>query len=62
MRINRTVLYFIIVISFFFFNFYFRPVQGNPLMTGKYKNSSAYVNNLYVSDEFFKKNSMNKEG
>ena len=61
MRINRTVLYFIIVISFFFFNFYFRPVQGNPLMTGKYKNSSAYVNNLYVSDEFFKKNSMNKD-
>lgn len=61
MRINRTVLYFIIVISFFFFNFYFRPVQGNPLMTGKYKNSSAYVNNLYVSDEFFKKHSMNKD-
>ncbi len=61
MRINRTVLYFIIVISFFFFNFYFRPVQGNPLMTSKYKNSSAYVNNLYVSDEFFKKNSMNKD-
>ena len=61
MRINRTVLYFIIVISFFFFNFYFRPVQGNLLLTGKYKNSSAYVNNLYVSDEFFKKHSMNKD-
>ena len=61
MRINRTVLYFIIVISFFFFNFYFRPVQGNPLMSSEYKNSSAFINNMYVSDEFFKEHAMNKD-
>ena len=60
MRNHRVLLYFVIVISFFLFNFYFRPISGNPLMSGEYKNSSAYINNLYVSDEHFKKATMDK--
>lgn len=61
MKLNRVSIYFLLVISFFFFNFYFRPTLGNPLMSEAYHNSSTYVNNLYVSDEYFKKNIMSED-
>ena len=53
---KRVVFYFIIVISSFLFNFYYRPIKGNELITEKYKNSDSYINDLYMSDEYFKKN------
>ena len=52
---KRVLLYFILVITFFFFNFYFRPIKGNPLVTSEYKKSNNYINELYMSDEYFKK-------
>ena len=52
---KRILLYFVIVIGLFLFNFYFRPIKGNKLVTSEYKNSSAYINDLYMSDEYFKK-------
>lgn len=54
MNKKRVVLYFVLVIISFFYNFYFRPTDGNPLVNEKYKKSNAYVNNIYNSDEFFK--------
>ena len=54
MKRNRVALYFIIVGFMTIFNFYLRPVKGNPLITDEYKNSSSYINNLYHSDEYFK--------
>ena len=54
MKKNRVILYFIIVIAAFLYNFYYRPVGKNPLLTEEYKNSDAYLNDLYVSDEYFK--------
>ncbi|MBR3210605.1 MAG: hypothetical protein IKF71_01550 [Bacilli bacterium] len=50
----RVFLYFAIIIGSFFYNFCYRPIEGNPLMTNEYKKSSSYVNNLYVSDDYFK--------
>ena len=58
---RRLILYFILVIFFTMFNFYYRPVSRNTLITEKYRNSSAYVNDLYMSDEYFKKNVIPKE-
>lgn len=54
MKKQRFLFYFIIVVFMFVFNFYFRPVSGNPLINDEYKNSSNYINNLYRSDEYFK--------
>ena len=45
---RRTVIYFIIVIAFTMINFYYRPVEGNPLVTEEYKNSDMYINDLYI--------------
>jgi len=52
---RRTTIYFILVILFALINFYFRPVSGNPLVTKDYQNSPSYVNDLYYSEEYFKK-------
>lgn len=57
----RVIVYFLLVIIFFFFNFYFRPVTGNPLMTEEYKNSRSYINDLYVSNEYFKEKLLPEE-
>ena len=58
---RRILFYFLFVILFFAYNFYFRPIKGNKLVTEEYKNSSAYINELYKSDEYFKKNILNEE-
>ena len=51
---RRVVVYFLLVILFTLFNFYYRPVERNPLVTEEYQHSSAYINDLYMSDEYFK--------
>jgi transglutaminase/protease-like cytokinesis protein 3 len=61
MRIKRIVLYLVLVFIIFAINFYLRPISGNKLVTEKYKNSSAYINDLYMSDEYFKKNILDEE-
>lgn len=58
---RRTVIYFLLVIIFTLFNFYFRPIKGNPLVTSEYKKSDEYINDLYMSDEYFKKNVLDKK-
>ena len=58
---NRIIIYVALVIIFTLFNFYFRPIKGNPLITSEYRNSSAYINDLYKSDEFFKKTLLDKD-
>ena len=61
MRIKRIILYLVLVFIIFAINFYLRPISGNKLVTEKYKNSSAYINGLYMSDEYFKKKNLPKE-
>ncbi len=56
MNKKRIILYFVLVIIFTLYNFYFRPVEGNKLVTKEYKKSNAYINDLYMSDEYFKEN------
>lgn len=55
MKAKRIILYFVLVFLMFAFNFYLRPIKGNKLITSKYQDSAAYVNDLYMSDEYFKK-------
>ncbi|MBQ6323726.1 MAG: transglutaminase domain-containing protein [Bacilli bacterium] len=55
MKKGRIFLYFFLVLVITLFNFYFRPVESNPKLTDDYRNSNSFVNNLYVSDEIFKK-------
>ena len=57
----RVVIYLAIVILGTLFNFYFRPIRGNGLVTEDYRNSDAYINDLYVSDEYFKKHIVDKD-
>ena len=61
MKKGRIILYFVLVIFFILFNFYFRPVKGNPKVTKEYKDSKSYVNQLYVSDEMFKENLLKED-
>ena len=61
MKIKRIVLYFVLVFILFAVNFYLRPIKGNKLITPKYQDSAAYVNDLYKSDEYFKKNVLKEE-
>lgn len=61
MKIKRIVLYFILVFIMFAVNFYFRPIKGNKLITANYQDSAAYVNDLYMSDEYFKKKVLSEE-
>ncbi len=58
---NRIIIYVVLVVFFTLYNFYFRPVEGNKLVTKEYKKSSAYINDLYMSDEYFKKNILDEE-
>ena len=58
---KRIVVYFLLVILFTLFNFYYRPIAGNPLVTKEYKESDAYINNMYMSDEYFKKNILDEK-
>ncbi len=61
MNKKRVILYFLLVIIFTLFNFYFRPIKGNPLVTSDYRKSEAYINDLYMSDEYFKKNILDED-
>ena len=61
MKKVRVIIYFAIVIFAALFNFYFRPIKGNSLVTDDYRKSDAYVNDLYKSDEYFKKHIVDKE-
>ena len=61
MKYKRVIIYFLLVFIMTFFNFYLRPIKGNPLITEEYKNSSNYINGLYMSDEYFKTSLLNKE-
>ena len=61
MNKRRIIIYFVLVIIFTLYNFYFRPIKGNPLITSEYKKSEAYINNLYKSDEYFKKSLLNED-
>lgn len=58
---RRITIYFILVIFFTLFNFYFRPIKGNPLVTSEYRRSDAYINDLYMSDEYFKKSLLKED-
>ena len=60
LRYNKLKVYIILVIIMALFNFYYRPISINPLITKEYKKSSSYVNNLYYSDEMFKKSMLSK--
>ncbi len=55
MNKRRIIIYIILVIFFTLFNFYFRPIKGNPLVNSTYRKSKEYINDLYKSDEMFKK-------
>ena len=61
MKVKRVILYFILVFIMFAVNFYLRPIKGNKLITPKYQDSAAFVNNLYMSDEYFKKKVLSEE-
>lgn len=41
--------------------YYFRKIEGNKLVTEEYKQSSEFINSLYYSDEYFKKNLLSEE-
>lgn len=58
---TKKILFIIILIGGFLvsYHYYLRPVEGNPLITEEYRKSSAYVNDLYYSDEYFKKKLLN---
>ncbi|MBR1386090.1 MAG: transglutaminase domain-containing protein [Bacilli bacterium] len=58
---KRYLIYILLVIIFTLFNFYFRPIKGNPLITKEYKNSDRYINDLYMSQEYFKENLLDKD-
>ena len=58
---KRIIVYFALVIIFTLFNFYFRPIKGNPLVTSAYRKSDAYINDLYMSDEYFKRSVLTKD-
>ena len=58
---RRIIIYVFLVIVFTLFNFYFRPIKGNPLVNSDYRKSSAYINDLYKSDERFKENLLDKD-
>ena len=61
MKKPRVVIYFVLVILFTLFNFYYRPVTKNEFITDDYRKSSAYINDLYKSTEYFKERLLTKE-
>lgn len=54
-RHNEFKIYLLMVLIMTLINFYYRPIKKNELITDTYKKSSSYVNNLYHSEEIFKK-------
>lgn len=58
MNKRRVIIYFALVVFFTLFNFYFRPIKGNPLVTSEYRKRKEYINDLYKSDEMFKKSTL----
>lgn len=58
---RRIIIYFALVILFTLYNFYFRPIKGNPLVNSEYRKSDAYINDLYKSDEMFKKKLLSED-
>lgn len=58
---KRYLIYILLVIIFTLFNFYFRPIKGNPLITKEYKSSDRYINDLYMSNEYFKESLLSKD-
>ena len=61
MNKKRIIIYVVLVIFFTLFNFYFRPIKGNPLVTKEYRDSDKYINGLYMSDEYFKEHLLDEE-
>ena len=61
MNKKRIIIYFVLVILFALYNFYFRPVEGNVLVTKEYKKSNGYINDLYMSNEYFKESLLSKD-
>ena len=51
----------LVVLSYFGFQYYLKPIDKNPLITEEYRNSKAYINDLYKSDEYFKRKLLNEE-
>ena len=58
---KRYLIYILLVIIFTLYNFYFRPIKGNPLITKEYKSSDRYINDLYMSNEYFKESVLSKD-
>ena len=58
---KRFSIYLLLVIIFTLFNFYYRPISKNKLITKEYRKSSAYINDSYYSDEMFKKKLLRKD-
>ena len=58
---KRYLIYILLVIIFTLYNFYFRPIKGNPLITKEYKSSDRYINDLYMSNEYFKESLLSKD-
>ena len=48
MKAKRIVIYFLLVIIMVAYNFYLRPIKGNNLVNSEYKQSKAYINDLYM--------------
>ena len=48
------IVIIILGIAIFIFYRYFKPVDPNPLIDDNYRKSTAYINDLYKSDEYFK--------
>ena len=61
MKTRRIIIYVVLVVIFTLYNFYFRPIEGNPLITSEYRNSDAYINEMYRSDEYFKKSLLDSD-
>lgn len=58
----RVLLWVMIVVFATLFNFYFRPIAGNPKVNEEYRKSPRYINDLYNSDEYFKNKMLNEQG
>lgn len=61
MKNKKFLILLIIGLGFFIYHTYFREIEGNILVTEDYKTTTAYINDLYKSDEFFKKHLLSPE-
>ena len=55
------IIVLILLVGFIFYYKYYRPISPKPLITEEYRSSKAYVNDLYKSDEYFKKHVLKEE-